>query len=281
MAYVTYPLTGSGDVTAKIPTDLVNDEHYQYLKLADGTPGSTLVIPAKETTPGTTDAGMITRNIPSTGLSQLVTVGNPTTAVTVSNPTTAVTITNPTTSVNVANPTTSVNVANPTTAVTLAAGSSTTMIGAVAQGSPGGSSADAWWVRTVTTGSGGGSTTVDANLSSAGSTKVIGLIDGIPFSSGQITRSTLNSSAEGQIFAANANRKYAAITNLATAVTLYIGLSTAAVTTLGANAHILIAPLATFTMGGMVGNMPNYTGPIRGRVNSTTVAGPVIGVEFS
>lgn len=416
MAYVTYPLTGSGDATVKIPTDLVVDEHYQYIKLADGTPGSTVVIQAKATTPGSTDAGMVTRNIPSTALSQLVDVNNPTTAVNVANtvgvivgnPTTAVTVSNPTTAVNVANqptvdlssvgstrlvgrvdvnnPSTAVTVtsgvvlaagssantigavaqgagstsvapwyvitsggaagatavdanltsagstrlvgqvtvANPTTSVSPAAGSSANMLGQVAQGAgstsvapwyvitsggaagatavdanltsagstrqigtvnqgtPGGSSADAWWVRSVTTAAAaGGSTTVDSNNTSAGSTRVIGLTDGIPFSSGSITRSTLNSSAEGQIFAANASRKYAAITNLATAVTLYIGLSTAAVTTLGANAHILVAPLATFTMGGLVGDMPNYTGPIRGRINSTTVVGPVIGVEFT
>lgn len=352
MAYVTYPLTGSGDATVKIPTDLVVDEHYQYIKLADGTPGSTVVIQAKATTPGSTDAGMVTRNIPSTALSQLVTVGNPTTAVNVANPTTAVTITNPTTAVTITNPSTAVNVANqptvdlssvgstrlvgrvdvnnPTTAVTvtsgvvLGAGSSANMLGQVAQGAgstsiapwyvitsgggagatavdanltsvgstrqigtvsqgtPGGSSADAWWVRTVTTGAAGaGSTTVDANLTSAGSTKMIGLVRGEPFSSGQITRSTLNSSAEGQIFAANANRKYATITNCATAVTLYVGLSTEAVTTLGANAHFILGALQTFTLGGPVGNMPNYTGPIRGRINSTTVVGPVIGVEFT
>jgi hypothetical protein len=176
MAFVTYPLTGAGDVTIKIPTDLVVDQHYQYLKLTDGAAGSTLAILARETTPGSTDAGMVTRNIPSTGLAQLVTVGNPTTAVSVANPTTSVslssqhtvtvgnpttavnvanpttsvslssqhtvTIGNPTTAVNVANPTTSVNVANPTTSVTLTsgsilgAGSTANVIGAVSVANP-------------------------------------------------------------------------------------------------------------------------------------------------
>ena len=122
---------------------------------------------------------------------------------------------------------------------------------------------------------------VDANLTSAGSTKLIGLVEGVPYSSGAIARTTLNSSAEGQLIAANASRKAAAITNMATGVTLFVGLSTAAVTTAGANAHLIVAPLATFTFGGQVGQLPNYTGPIRARINSTTVAGPVVGVEFT
>lgn len=125
------------------------------------------------------------------------------------------------------------------------------------------------------------STTVDANLTSAGSTKVIGLVEGQPFSSGAITRTTLNSSAEGQIFAANANRKYVTITNMATAVSLLVGMTTAAVSTAGANAHFIVPPLTSYTLGGQLGNLPNYTGPLRGRINSTTIAGPVIGVEFA
>ena len=123
-----------------------------------------------------------------------VIVGNPTTAVNVANPTTSVNVANPTTSVNVANPTTSVSlssqvtvtvgnpttaitVSNPTTAVDLTSAGSTRSVGTVNQGSPGGSSADAWWVRTVSTQTGAaGSTTVDANLTSAGSTRLVGQV---------------------------------------------------------------------------------------------------------
>jgi hypothetical protein len=149
--------------------------------------------------------------------------------------------------VTVGNPTTAVNVANPTTSVTVT--------------NP--------------------ATAVEANLTSEGGTKVIGIVQGVPFTSGAITRSTLNSSAEGQLFAANANRDYVMITNMATAVTLFVGLSTSAVSTLGANAHFVIPPLQTYTLGGQLGNGPRYLGPIRCRINSTTIAGPVIGVEFS
>jgi hypothetical protein len=125
------------------------------------------------------------------------------------------------------------------------------------------------------------STTVDANLTSAGSTKVIGIVQGTPFSSDNITRSTLNSSAEGQLFAANVSRDYVMITNMSTAVNLFVGLTTAAVSTLGVNAHFVIPPAQTFTLGGQLGNGPKYTGPIRCRINSTTLTGPVIGVEFT
>jgi hypothetical protein len=125
------------------------------------------------------------------------------------------------------------------------------------------------------------SSAVDATLSSAGSTRIIGMVEGVPFSSANITRSTLNSSAEGQLFAANPARNYVAITNMATAVTLFVGLSGSSVSTAGANAHFVIPPLTTYTLGGQLGNLPRYTGPIRCRLNSTTIAGPVIGVEFA
>lgn len=247
----------------------------------------------------TRTVGVVTVGNPTTSVNvanptTAVNVANPTTSVTVTNPSTAVTVSNPTTAVSlssqhtvtVGNPTTAVTVSNPTTAVTvssgvvLGAGSTANTIGAVQQGAPAASSDNAWWVRTVSTGSAGaGSTTVD--LGSGGSTKMIGIVTGTPFSSGSLTRSTLNSSAEGQLFAANAARDYVMITNMATAVTLFVGLTTGAVSTAGANAHFVIPPLQTYTLGGQLGNGPKYTGPIRCRINSTTIAGPVIGVEFS
>lgn len=129
-----------------------------------------------------------------------VSISNPTTAVTITNPATAVTVSNPTTSVTLTNPATAVNVANqptvdlssvgstrlvgrveintPTTLVSvssgviLAAGSSANVLGAVAQGN-GSTSLSPWYVIS-TASAGAGSTTVDANLSSAGSTRVVG-----------------------------------------------------------------------------------------------------------
>ena len=180
--------------------------------------------------------------------------------------------------VDINNPTTAMSVSS---GVILGPGSTANTLGAVAQGAPGGSSDEAWWVRTVTTGAtGAGSTLVNANLSSAGSTKIIGITDGQAFSSDSITRTTVNSSAEAQLFAANANRKYATITNLATAASLLVGMSTGAVSTAGANAHFIIPALNTYTIGGQLGNIPRYTGPLRVRVNSTSIAGPVVGVEY-
>jgi len=169
MAYAILPLTGAGDATAKVATDLIGDEHYQRMKIFSGEDGSTVPLIAKETTPGSTDPGLVVRPIPSSGLVQLVAgtvalssegstkvVGR----VDINNPTTAVSVANPTTAVNVANPTTAVSVSS---GVVLGAGSSSFTIGNVT-------------VSNLSTG-GGGSTTVDANLSSAGSTRLVGIVN--------------------------------------------------------------------------------------------------------
>ena len=263
MGQIVTPLTGTGDATAAIATDVVGGAHFQRMKLFDGTEGSSIPIVAKTSAPNANDPGVLVRTIgQSTILSVNGTVG-------LTSGSSAVELTSAGSTRLVGR----VTIDNPTTAVTVT--------GAVAQGAAAGSSDLAWWVRTVTTGSvGGGSTVVDANLSSGGSTKIIGMTDGEPFSSGAITRATANSSAEAQIFAANANRKYATITNLATAASLLVGMSTGAVSTAGANAHFIIPALQTYTIGGQLGNIPRYTGPLRVRVNSTSVAGPVVGVEY-
>lgn len=185
MAYVgvTLPLTGSGDATAAPAVDIVGGLAYQAMKLVDGAEGSTNPVRASGTTPGSTDHGLVTRPIGSTAHNQaivgavaLTSEGSTKLAgrVTVDNPTTSVNIANPTTAVNVANPTTLVNVSS---GVVLGAGSSDNMLGAVTQGTPAGSSANAWWVRTVSTQTGAaGATTVDANLTSVGSTRLIGRV---------------------------------------------------------------------------------------------------------
>lgn len=346
MAYAILPLTGAGDATAKVATDLIGDEHYQRMKIFSGEDGSTVPLIAKETTPGSTDPGLVVRPIPSSGLVQLVAgtvalssegstkvVGR----VDINNPTTAVSVANPTTAVNVANPTTAVNVANPTTAVSVSgsvalnAGSSANTIGNVT-------------VSNLSTG-GGGSTTVDANLSSAGSTRVVGTMNvssgvilgagstgnsigavallagtsantignvtvsnlstggggsttvnaiqssgssanywfmqGIPYSSGNVARTTINTSADASVIAANGNRKALSIANLSSAQIVGLGLSTAAVSTARANVSILLQPNSQLTFG-LGGNYPLFTGPIRGvNLSSTTVAGGVCVLEFS
>jgi hypothetical protein len=72
MATVGIPLTGSGDSTASVATDLIGGEHYQRMKLFDGVEGSTLPFTLKATTPGAADPGLITRPIGSTAFNQAI-----------------------------------------------------------------------------------------------------------------------------------------------------------------------------------------------------------------
>lgn len=401
MATVGLPLTGAGDATAAVATDEIGGAHYQRMKLMDGLEGSTLAVLAKETTPGTTDAGLVVRNIPSSGLVQLmagdvnltsagstkvvgrVDVNNFSTAtelgsggstklvgqMTVANPTTAVSLssgavlgpstaaigqitsgaqtigtvnlssegsTKITGTVNLTSGSilggstaaigqltsgtqtigsvqlTSAGTTGSIGSVALLAGSSTNtlgnvtvsnlstggggsttvdanlssagstkIVGTVNQGSPAGSSADAWWVRTVTTGTGAaGATTVDANLSSAGSTKIIGIAVDRPYTTDNIARTTANSSVDVSLLAANANRTAAIIANGSTGTALLVSFSTAAVSSAGAYTFQVPA-LGYVTLGGVGGFVPNYRGAIRGKMNSTAVAGPTYITEFT
>lgn len=262
-----------------------------------------------------------------------VTVTNPSTAVTVSNPTTSVSLSSVHT-VTVGNPTTAVTVssgvvlaagssANTLGAVAQGAGStsiapwyvissaggggsttvdanltsagSTKTVGVVSQGSPAGSSADAWWVRTVTTGAAGaGSTAVDATLTSGGSTRTVGVIgqgpassadfwfvQSIPFSSGNIARTSVGTSVDASVIAANANRKALLIANGSTAQMVGLGFSTAAVTTGRANVNVYLQANSQLRLG-LMGDLPCYRGPIRGiNLTSTAVTGGVIVTEFT
>jgi hypothetical protein len=122
------------------------------------------------------------------------------------------------------------------------------------------------------------STSVDATLTSAGSTRIIGLVDGIPMT---VTRATANTSAEVQLFAANSARRAVMIQNLSTAAELLVGLSTNTVSTALANVQFKVALNAFVVIGGQLGNIPLYTGAIRGRINSTTLAGPIALTEFT
>lgn len=396
MAYtaVTLPLTGAGDATAAPAVDLIGGAAYQAVKLVDGAEGSTEPIPAKGTTPGSTDHGLVVRPIGSTAHLQgvsgavaltsegstkvvgQVTVANPTTGVSVVGAvdlTSAgstrlagrVTVDNPTTSVDLgsggstkvigtvnATGTTTVNVANPTTAVTVSSGvilgASTATIGLISSGSQTigtvdiSSAGSTRVIGTVNNTSGqilGGSTaaigqitsgqqtigTVD--LSSVGSTRLVGtvsvssgvilgagssanmlgtvvlssgttamtignvaqgpgssanywVVEGVPFSSGNIAQTTINSSADVALLAANANRKAAVISNLSTGTELLVSFTTAVVSSAGP-ATFKVPANGYVTIGGQLGNVPLYRGPIRGKMNSTLVAGPLTITEFS
>lgn len=238
-----------------------------------------------------------------------------------------------------------VTVANPTTAVTvssgvvLGAGSSANTIGAIAQGA--GSTSVAPWYVISTAAAGAGSTTVDANLSSAGSTRVVGTVNvssgvvlgagssantlgavaqgagsttiapwyvistasagagstvvdlgagttanyqfmqSIPFSTGNVARSSVSTTVDTQVIAGNASRKALVIANGSTTQTVGLGLTTAAVTTARANINMYLPPTTQVRFASN-GDFPLYLGPVRGiNLTSTTVAGYVIVTEFS
>jgi hypothetical protein len=106
-------------------------------------------------------------------------------------------------------------------------------------------------------------------------------VDGLRFSSGQTSATTLATSAERELLAANANRRGAVIVNLSTAVNLLIGLTTNTVSTARANCHYIIPANSKLTIGGQLGDIPLYLGPVRGRLDSTTLAGVAATIQFS
>lgn len=245
--------------------------------------------------------------------------------------------------------------ANSLGSVALVAGSSGNVVGAVAQGA-GSTSVSPWYV--YSTGGGAGSTAVDANLTSVGSTRVIGTVgvssgvvlgpstamtgmissgtqtigsvqlssagttgsigsvallagssanmvgqvsistgnlqylglgtsanyqftQSIPFSSGNVTRSSVSSTVDTQFIAANANRKALIIANRSTVQTVGIGFSTGVVTTALANVDVFLAPSAALSFG-LHGGLPLYLGPLRGiNLTSTAVGGSVGVTEFT
>jgi hypothetical protein len=90
-------------------------------------------------------------------------------------------------------------------------------------------------------------------------------------------RSSFNSSAEGVLLAANANRQGAILQNHSTASALLVGLTTAVVSS---NAYSFQIPLNGYAVIGGA-SIPLYTGAIRGRLMSTALAGPVQITELS
>lgn len=117
---------------------------------------------------------------------------------------------------------------------------------------------------------GGGSSSVEAWY-----------VDGIGFTSANCSATTIATSAEAQILAANANRRSAVISNLSTAAELLIGFTTGTVSTALVNCHYRIPVAGKLTIGGQLGDVPLYLGPIRGRLNSTTLAGVAATIQFT
>lgn len=334
MATVGLPLTGTGDSTASVATDLIGGAHYQRVKLFDGVEGSTLPIGAKATTPDAADGGMIVRPIGSTAFNQAVvgavgitsgssavgitsgssaveltsagstrlagrfTMDNPTTAVNVANPTTSVTVTNPTTSVSLssqhtvtadlssAGSTKVVGIVNATgttkvdvsSGVILAAGSSGNVIGAVAVNNP----TTAVTVSSgVVLGAGSSANILGQVAQGPGSSASPWFHQSIAFTSANVARSSVATSVDAAVVAANANRKALIVAAGSTTQTVAIGLTTGVMTTALANLSMYLAPAGQLTFG-LSGGMPLYTGPVRGiNVTSTAVGGGVVVTEFT
>lgn len=315
MSQVAFPLTGAGDATAIAATDEIGGAHYQRLKIFDGTEGSTIPFVARETTPGSTDPGMVVRPIGSTAFAQAVTLTNPTTAVNVANPTTAVTVTNISTAVTVTNPTTAVNVANPTTAVNVAnqptvdlsSVGSTRSVGTVNVSSGvvlGGSTA---FIGLITSGvqnigtvglSSDGSTRVvgtvtvlnpttavnvanqpTVDLSSVGSTRFVGMNNYESFT--VASRTSVASSADISLFPVATAHRVRLVQNQSTAAELLLNLSTQVVSSASTGSDIRIPVNGFVVFGGQTGNFPLFVGAIRCKIASTALNAVAIGIALS
>lgn len=242
-----------------------------------------------------------------------VTITNPSTAVTVTNPTTAVNVANPTTAVDAAATLTSLGstrlvgqmtVANPTTAVTvssgviLGAGSTTNALGAVAllagtSANMLGTVAISSATTAITVGSvallagtsvnmlgavvvGSGTTAITLGAAALlGSTNITGANyqQGAPLSS--VAR--VATSLDVALLSSNTAQIGVIIFNESTGSLLYVGFSTAVVTSAAYNYQV--PPGAGVTLGW--GGLPLYYGPIRGRLQSTTIAGIAVVTRFT
>lgn len=281
---------------------------------------ATTALDANLTSVGSTKlVGKVDVNNPTTAVSlssqHTFTLGNPTTAVEANLSTVGSTrlvgrvdVNNPTTAVSLSSVHT-VTVGNPTTAVTvssgviLGAGSSANMLGQVqATGTTkvdvssglilgAGSSANVLGSVTlssvttaITVGSVAllpGASTVGSVQQGAGSSANFWYTQPLAFSSANAARTTVNTSADIAVIAANAARKALVIANLSTAQIVGLGMSTGAVTTGLTNVNLFLPPNSQLTFG-YSGGLPLFTGPFRGiNISSTAIAGGVAVIEFT
>ncbi len=225
--------------------------------------------------------GKVDVNNPTTAVSlssvHTVTLGNPTTAVEANLSSVGstklvgqVTVANPTTSVSLSSVPT-VTVGNPTTAVTLTSG---VVLGA-------GSTANIIGAEVISTLSWSSANIIGAVAQGPGSSANFWYSQPVPFSSDRTARTTVNTSVDASVIAANAARKALVIANLSTSQIVALGLSTGAVTTALANANLFLPPNSQLTFG-YSGGMPLFTGPIRGiNISSTAIGGGVAVMEFT
>lgn len=190
--------------------------------------------------------------------------------------------------VAISNPTTSVTV---TSGVVLGAGSSGNTIGSVAlvAGTTANSigsvalvaGTTANTVGSVALVAGSSANTIGNVAQGPGSSNNFWSFDGFAFTSAITSRTSISTTVDTQIVAANANRKAMVIANLSTQQTVSIGLTTNVMTTALGNASVFLPPASQISFGGYGGNFPGYTGPVRGiNITSTVVGGGVAVTQF-
>jgi hypothetical protein len=238
---VNIPLTGAGGTTATIATEQVTAAEFQFIKLANGVAGSSVAASVLATTPASDDPALVVRTIGSTAYAGAVVIG------------------------------TGGTTGNTVGSVALLGGTTANSLGSVAL--LGGSSAN-------TLGSVVVSSVSNLNLA-IGSSATYQFVQSIPFSSGNISRTSVSTTVDIQIIAANASRKALIIANRSTVQTVGIGFSTAILTTALANVDFFIGQSAAVSFG-LQGGLPLALGPLRGiNLTSTTVAGSVGVIEFT
>lgn len=243
---VNIPLTGAGGTTATVATDQAGGAEYQLIKLVNGVAASTVVASVLTTTPASGDGGLIARIIGSTGYTQA--------AVLVSGST-----------------------ANTAGSVALLAGTTANSIGSVALVA--GTSANT--VGSVALVAGSSANVVGQVTLQAGTSANTQQVESLYLSSGNIARTTVNTSVDVSVIATNATRKALIIANLTTGQLIGLGLSTGAVTTGMTNINLFLPAQTSITFG-FPGTLPLWKGPIRGiNLTSTSVAGGVGVSDFT
>lgn len=239
-------------------------------------PGSTSIAPWYVISTAAAGAGSTTvdANLTSAGSTRVVgTVSLASAAST--NSVAAFTVANPTTTVTVSSGVilAAGSSANVIGSVTLAAGTSANTVGSVALVA--GTSANTIGSVAVVN----PTTTVEANLSSAGSTRLVGVNNYESFT--VASRTSVASSADIALFAASTAVRSRVISAISTGADLLVNLSTNVVSSASSGHDIRITAGGYFTMGGQTGNMPLYVGAVRVKVNSTAVNSVAVGLQFT
>ena len=275
---VNLPLTGTGQSTASVATEQIGGVEYQFVKLVSGTAASTVVGSAAVLGTVAVSSGQIlsTGTIVGLGIGSsanmvgqfAISTGNNLTLGAGSSASVIGQVAISTGNSLVLSSGALLSTAN---IIALGIGSSANIIGSAVIAA--GSSAVMMGQVAVSTG-----TLVSLNL---GTSATYNFMQSIPFSSGNAARTSVSTTVDTSVIAANANRKALFIANLSTSQIVALGFTTAAVTTALASVSAYLQPNSQLYFG-LGGNMPLFLGPVRGiNISSTTVAGGVAVTEFT